>query len=168
MTAEELAEVMRMVNANRPHVTQTMNFNAPIGQQIAHVDRIEAHFDKDMGMQVVNADEMGKSVPVSATDVPVAAAGEAGVSEAADEELFHFIHPGVTEAEEVSLHQTVKRLVRQCGVQEICRFLSELAEQNKLLLPVGVKIAYYELERMGMPTSKEGFNYKTFAKYYRK
>lgn len=86
----------------------------------------------------------------------------------ADEELFHFIHPGVTEAEEVSLHQTVKRLVRQCGVQEICRFLSELAEQNKLLLPMGVKIAYYELERMGMPTSKEGFNYKTFAKYYRK
>lgn len=58
MTAEELNEILKAVNANRPHVTQTMNFNAPIGQQIAHVDRIEAHFDKDMGMQVVN--DMGK------------------------------------------------------------------------------------------------------------
>lgn len=60
MTAEELAEVLKTVNANRPQVTQTMNFNAPIGQQIAHVDKIEAHFDKDMGMQILNADEVSK------------------------------------------------------------------------------------------------------------
>lgn len=60
MTAEELAEVLKAVNANRPQVTQTMNFNAPIGQQIAHVDKIEAHFDKDMGMQITNADEVSK------------------------------------------------------------------------------------------------------------
>lgn len=60
MTAEELAEVLKTVNANRPQVTQTMNFNAPIGQQIAHVDKIEAHFDKDMGMQITNADEVSK------------------------------------------------------------------------------------------------------------
>lgn len=56
MTAEELAEVLKAVNANRPQ--QTMNFNAPIGQQIAHVDKIEAHFDKDMGMQITNAEEL--------------------------------------------------------------------------------------------------------------
>ena len=40
MTAEELAEVLKTVNANRPQVTQTMNFNAPVGQAIAHVDAI--------------------------------------------------------------------------------------------------------------------------------
>ena len=34
----------------------TNNFYAPIGQYIEHVDKIEAHFDKDMGMQVKNAD----------------------------------------------------------------------------------------------------------------
>lgn len=61
MTAEELAEVLKTVNANRPQVTQTMNFNAPIGQQIAHVDKIEAHFDKDMGMQIANVEEMSKT-----------------------------------------------------------------------------------------------------------
>lgn len=31
----------------------TFNFNAPVGQNIAHVDHLEAHFDKDMSMQVV-------------------------------------------------------------------------------------------------------------------
>ena len=32
----------------------TFNFNAPVGQNIAHVDRLEAHFDKDMTMQVID------------------------------------------------------------------------------------------------------------------
>ena len=32
----------------------TFNFHAPVGQNIAHVDHLEAHFDKDMTMQVVD------------------------------------------------------------------------------------------------------------------
>ena len=32
----------------------TFNFHAPVGQNIAHVDKLEAHFDKDMTMQVVD------------------------------------------------------------------------------------------------------------------
>ena len=58
MTSEEIAELLKVAVQARPQVTQTLNFNAPVGQQIAHVDRIEAHFDKDMGMQVANAGEM--------------------------------------------------------------------------------------------------------------
>lgn len=75
MTAEELAEVLKAVNANRPQITQTMNFNAPIGQQIAHVDKIEAHFDKDMGMQIANVgdlsvDKVGKNTkPVEDAEI---------------------------------------------------------------------------------------------------
>ena len=34
----------------------TFNFNAPVGQNIAHVDTLEAHFDKDMTMQVIDGD----------------------------------------------------------------------------------------------------------------
>lgn len=56
MTAEELNEILKATKANRPQVTQTMNFYAPIGQQIAHVDKIEAHFDKDSQMQVANVE----------------------------------------------------------------------------------------------------------------
>ena len=37
----------------------TFNFNAPVGQNIAHVDKLEAHFDKDMTMQVVDTAAIG-------------------------------------------------------------------------------------------------------------
>ena len=36
------------------NITFNFNFHAPVGQNIAHVDKLEAHFDKDMTMQVVD------------------------------------------------------------------------------------------------------------------
>lgn len=71
MTKEELEEVMKAVDANRPHITQTMNFNAPIGQQISHVDKMEAHFDKDMGMQITNAGEVDNGMKSEGDEDPV-------------------------------------------------------------------------------------------------
>ena len=63
MTEEELAEVLKAVHAHRPQVTQTFNFHAPVGQQIAHVERMEVHFDKEMQMQVGNVEEMCREAP---------------------------------------------------------------------------------------------------------
>lgn len=40
--------------SNERNINFTFNFNAPVGQNIAHVDKIEAHFDKDMTMQVID------------------------------------------------------------------------------------------------------------------
>ena len=48
---------MNTDNNEKTVLQQTFNFYAPIGQQIAHVDKIEAHFDKDMGM-VVNGQQV--------------------------------------------------------------------------------------------------------------
>ena len=49
----------------------TFNFNAPVGQNIAHVDRLEAHFDKDMTMQVVDTASLEASPhPSPATPSP--------------------------------------------------------------------------------------------------
>ena len=49
----------------------TFNFNAPVGQNIAHVDRLEAHFDKDMTMQVVDTAALEASPrPSPATPSP--------------------------------------------------------------------------------------------------
>ena len=84
-----------------------------------------------------------------------------------DEALFHFIHPEIGTDEEQRIHQQVKRLVNRFGVQEICKYLGQLAEQNKIFLPQSVEVAYTEMKRMGMPDG-EGYAYKTFAKYYRK
>ena len=40
--------------SNEKTINFTFNFNAPVGQNIAHVDKLEAHFDKDMTMQVID------------------------------------------------------------------------------------------------------------------
>lgn len=41
------------INENgKPIIQQTINYFGNIGQQINHVDTIEAHFDKNMGIQV--------------------------------------------------------------------------------------------------------------------
>lgn len=34
------------------------NFYGPVGQQIFHVDKLEAHFDKDMSMHMVDSEAM--------------------------------------------------------------------------------------------------------------
>ena len=65
MKQEEQDESGRLVKASRPQIT--MNFNScPIGQQIAHVDKIVANFDKDMNMHIVDVDEIAGNSDESA------------------------------------------------------------------------------------------------------
>ena len=87
--------------------------------------------------------------------------------EQGDEELFHFIHPTLDAAQEREVHDVVKRLVRQQGLQEICTYLLQMREEQKILLPQNSERAYTELVRMGMPDG-EGFSLKTFMKYYKR
>lgn len=54
--------------------TYEFNFFAPVGQNIAHVDKLEAHFDKDMKMQMVNVDgvEMETAETLQVSETPTA------------------------------------------------------------------------------------------------
>lgn len=83
------------------------------------------------------------------------------------EELFKFIHPTVSEEQEQKIHNEVKRLVASQGIQEICQYLLQMVLDKKILLPQSADSAYTELVRMGMPDG-EGFQKKTFMKYYKK
>jgi hypothetical protein len=83
------------------------------------------------------------------------------------EPLFRFIHPSADSRQEWLIHDEVKHLVTRQGIQEICQYLKQLADDRKILLPQSPLAAYSELVRMGMPSS-EGFNEKTFQKYYRR
>lgn len=85
--------------------------------------------------------------------------------EVRDEELFHFIHPSISGEEELKIHNEVKRLVMRYGIQDICHYLEKMKNENKILLPQSYNVAYAELVRMGMPDT-EGYNEKTFHKYY--
>ena len=82
-------------------------------------------------------------------------------------ELFHFVHPALDEAEGWKVHKEVERLVKRYDVQDICRRLNQLKKENKVMLPTSTTKAFNELKRMGLPTEKGGFNYKTFSKYYK-
>ena len=84
-----------------------------------------------------------------------------------DEELFHFIHPSLDDDEGWKIHNEVKRLVAHHGIQEICNYLKQLANDKKILLPQSAEKAYEELRRMGMPDG-EGFGKKYFMRYYNK
>lgn len=84
-----------------------------------------------------------------------------------NEELFKFICPSVPSDQEWLIHDEVKRLVTRQGIQEICLYLKQLADEKKIYLPISPGAAYKELTRMGMPQG-EGFNEKTFQKYYKR
>lgn len=84
-----------------------------------------------------------------------------------NEELFHFVHPELDEAEAWRIHDAVKRIVKLQGIQMICQYLLQLRNEKKVLLPPNPSAAYPELVRMGMPDG-EGFNETTFRKYYNK
>lgn len=142
----------------------TNNYNAPIGQKIDHVDKIEAHFDKGMGMHI----DIAEGIDSDGKDsVYVPTKNNGGGEGIVEEELFHFIHPEIEESEEVKVHQQVKRLVGRFGTQDICKYLNELSRERRILLPQSSQSAYDELVRMGMPT-EEGYSFKTFTKYYKK
>ena len=142
------------MSEHKERPTFEFHFHDKVGQNIANVEHMEVHFDKDMQMQVQNVEEM--NAPQATPEAMPA-----------DEELFHFIHPEVDNAHSMSVHQQVKRLVNRFGVKEICEYLTKMAGDKKILLPQSVKNAYEELVRMGMPDG-EGYALKTFEKYYKK
>ena len=82
-------------------------------------------------------------------------------------ELFKFIRPELTDEEEQKIHKAVKKIVTRQGIQEICKYLNLLESKEMTFLPQSAETAYKELVRMGMPDG-EGFNIKTFMKYYKK
>lgn len=83
------------------------------------------------------------------------------------EGLTFFIHPSVDAEQGWQIHDEIVRLVACQGIQEICRYLSQLSGEKKALLPQNAEKAYNELVRLGMPNG-EGFSLKTFMKYYKR
>ena len=78
-----------------------------------------------------------------------------------------FIHPSVDVEEQWQIHDEIVRLVARQGIQEICKYLTSLSDDRKVLLPQNAEKAYNELVRLGMPDG-EGYSLKTFMKYYKR
>lgn len=127
---------------------------------------VNLHQGADKLWHTVEAEEAEIVEEAVAVCEPQPEAGES-VPRVTGEELFHFIHPSVDSEHECQIHQEVKRLLARQKIQEICSYLKTLADEKKILLPQSPSAAYTELVRMGMP-SGEGFNEKTFQKYYKR
>lgn len=80
-------------------------------------------------------------------------------------ERFHFVHPEIDEDEAWRIHDAVQRLVAHQRVPEICRYLKELKQRGKVMLPSVASVMYNELVRLGMPTG-EGYSEKHFSNSY--
>ena len=78
-----------------------------------------------------------------------------------------FIHPSVDADKAWQIHDEIARLVARQGIQEICKYLTRLSNDKKVLLPQNAEKAYNELVRLGMPDG-EGYSLKTFTKYYKR
>ena len=143
-----------MEKEKKSEVHITNNFNAPIGQHIDHVDTINFRMDGEGNFHF----EMVENAN--------AIAGEESKPNK-DEEMTFFIHPELEEEEGWRTHNEIKRLASRQGIQEICRYLSKLNDDKKVLLPQNAERAYNELVRLGMPNG-EGYSQKTFTKYYKR
>lgn len=127
----------------------TFHFHAPVGQQIAHVDKIEAHFDKDMSMQVMNPDG------IASTNSPAASTPVTPF----DWQLLPFIHPQWL-GNDAKCH-TIYNHVKSILCQETSIVCSQLyaMHESKLLMLSGVptKTVYSHLKSMGSSCSESTF-----------
>ncbi|MDO4497967.1 MAG: hypothetical protein Q4B58_09105 [Bacteroidales bacterium] len=101
----------------------------------------------------------GQPLTMASAPVPMPSA-------APSEKLFGYIHPLLDEAEAVKVDRAVRRLCMNFGMQEICEFLVQLKQEGKVLLTSNPNAMYDELVRMGLPSEKEGFSFRSFQRYY--
>lgn len=86
------------------------------------------------------------------------------------EELFHFIHPNVTDKNERrKVHLEIKNLVTNFPLPEIFNYLNEMAESKRIYYKTLNHANFRkELERLGLPNENQpNYSAKTFDKYFR-
>ena len=155
MNQEELKKTIEAIGKANIHIAGDFVIEKHVGTEIANVN-VEAGGTVNVAGGVEGADAISESPKQNNEQ-----------KQEISEELFHFVHPSVESKDEWRIHDEVKRLVRRNGIQEICRYLQQMKNEKKVLLPQSLSVAYNELVRMGMP-SKDGFNERTFQKYYRR
>ena len=83
-------------------------------------------------------------------------------------ELFKYIHPSVTDDNErLQIHREVVNLVQSLSLPEICKYLMDMRDKNKVYLNVRPEAMFSELHRLGMPDEDTpGFSKKNFTSYF--
>jgi len=126
---------------------------------------------KELHIDTVNGSDVGKWISAffndEAEQVEYEEVEKEAIIQKKDGKPTFFVHPSVNADQEWQIHEEIERLVARQGIQEICKYLSQLSEGQKVLLPQNAEKAYNELVRLGMPNG-EGYSLKTFMKYYKR
>lgn len=141
-------------------ITNHNEFQKGVGAFVTNLNSLTIVMDEEGNMKM----DMGQLPMMPHTQVDVVG----GKKNKRTEKHCFFIHPAVSSEEEIwAIHDEIKRLVKNQGIQDICKYLNGMQDEKKILQPQSGEAAYNELVRMGMPET-DGFNIKTFMKYYRK
>ena len=133
------------------------HFHAPVGQNIAKVEKMEVHMNKDGTIQVMQAEnvEMGSEQPVVS-------------SQKSDDALFKYIHHDIVDDERVRVHKAICNIVRLPKMAQICSALLELIKEKKIYSSIEPALMLAELRRLGMPGENvTGFSDQNFFSYYK-
>ena len=141
-------------------ITNHNEFQKGVGAFITNLEHLTIVMDEDGNMKV----DAGQVPVMPHTQVDVVG----GKKNNRTEKMCFFVHPAVSNDEEMwAIHDEIKRLVTNQGIQDICKYLNGMQDEKKILQPQSGDSAFNELVRMGMPDT-DGFALKTFMKYYRK
>ena len=138
----------------------TFNFNAPVGQNIAKVDKMIVNMDKDGKIQVMNAENL---------EIPTDNSAEQKSELIPEEELFKYIHYKITDITERNcVHKAICNIVRYPKMQQVIESLKDLMDNESILRTIKQDAMLAELRRLGLPDgSTTGFSDNNFFSAYR-
>lgn len=157
---EEKNKKEKKVKPATVQITNHNEFQKGVGAFVTNLNHLTIVMDEEGNMKM----DMGKMPVMPHTKIDVVG----GKKTKRTEKLCFFVHPAVSDEEEIwAIHDEIKRLVTNQGIQDICKYMDGMQNEKKILQPQSAEAAYNELVRMGMPDT-DGFSIKTFMKYYRK
>ena len=135
-------------------------------QGVTHYTKVEV---QPGGINIQNVEHLYQAdiLKQLGIELQVKQQGETAASAKREGKPTILVNPSVSADEELQIHDEIVRLVTRQGIQEICKYLSQLSESQKVLLPQNAEKAYNELVRLGMPDG-DGYSLKTFTKYYKR
>lgn len=138
----------------------TFNFNGPVGQNIAKVDKMIVNMDKEGKIQVMNADSI---------EMPTDNPAEQNSESIPEEDLFKHIHYNVIDnAERIRVHKIICNIVRYTKMQQVIDALKELMDNGLILRTVKQDSMLSELRRLGLPDGNTpGFSDNNFFSAYK-
>lgn len=142
----------------------TFNFNAPVGQSIANVERMEVYMDKDGNLQVMNAEQLSAQSETTPQQVE-----QRTPTSIPEEDCFKYIHYYIEdEKERMRVHKAICHIVKLPKMQQVIDALKELMDNKRIMRTIKQEAMLAELRRLGLPDgSTTGFSDNNFFSAYK-